>query len=207
MMKRKCSIMLGIVLCAGLLSACGNSFTADTATIYVEKNGKVISVDVDSFEEDYYDKTELQEYITEAVEAYTKDNGKGSVKIAELTTDSEVAKLTMEYQSVEDYASFNNEELFQGTVTEALAAGYDFETVFLKVEDGEITERVTTKQVKASSDLKVVITDKNANIKIDGTICYVSENVSELRAEDIAVVADEDTDAFEKNGNTYIIYK
>lgn len=207
MMKRNCSIMLGIVLCAGLLSACGTSFTADTATIYVEKNGKVISVDVDSFEEDYYDETELQTYITEAVDAYTKDNGKGSVKLTELTTDSEVAKLTMEYQSVEDYASFNNEELFQGTVADALAAGYDFETVFLKVENEKITERVTAKQVKASSDLKVVITDTNANIKIDGTIRYVSENVSELISEDTASVAGDNADSFETNGNTYIIYK
>ena len=39
--------------------------------VYVQKNGTVLSVDVKTLDKDYYDETELKDYVTDAVSTYT----------------------------------------------------------------------------------------------------------------------------------------
>ena len=73
-MNKLKSVTFTGLLCAILMTGCGSSLEADTNTIYVEKNGKITSVDVEAFDQSYYDETELETFVDEAVNAYNEEN-------------------------------------------------------------------------------------------------------------------------------------
>lgn len=187
-MKKIVCTILSILMCVGLLSGCGTSLEGDSSVVYVDKKGKVISLDVEELEQDYYDETELQNFVEEAVKAYTDEHGKSSVKVDSITVKDGIAKLKMQYKTPEDYTSFNGIELYHGKVVASLAAGYVFDGEFARVEDGKVTGTATKQEIYAKEDLKVVIIRANTDVKVDGEICYVScENVKLTGADSVSI--------------------
>lgn len=177
-MKKFECMMLGLFLCMGMLTGCGSTVESETSVVYIGKKGAVISVDVETLDKDYYDADELETFVDDAVSAYTKENGSGTVKVEDLTVEDGTARLQMKYKTASDYAAFNGIELYQGTVIEAVAAGYVFEGDFARVEDGEVVGSATKQEIYAANDLKVAIIRANEDVQVEGEICYVScENV------------------------------
>ncbi len=169
---------IAALLCAGMLAGCGKSVEADASLVYVDKKGAVTSVDVESLDVNTYDETEFEAFVDEAVEEYNAVNGKNSVKSEGITVEEGVAKLQMKYKTAEDYAAFNGIEFYAGTVVDSLAAGYTYDTDFVKVEDGTVTGTAAKQEIYAGEGLKVVIIRSNTNVQVEGKICYVStENV------------------------------
>ena len=136
-MKRIICISLVCMVMTGLFSACGKSLEADRDTVYVQKRGALIRAATAEFDKDYYDEEELKSFVEERVEEYQQEEGKDSVKIDKFSVEEGVAKLYMKYDDYEVYQDFNEVKLFAGTVPQALAAGYDFDAEFTKVEDGK----------------------------------------------------------------------
>lgn len=178
-MKRKTAIIFSMILSFCLLVGCGNKLEVEESTVYVDKDGSVISVDVESFEKDYYDEAELKDFIEEEVKTYTSENGKKSVSLEDVTVEDATATLKLKYASAEDYSGFNGIELYTGTVVKAMAAGYDFNVDFVSVEDGSVTGTATKEDVLENDDYRIAIIKANTDVMVDGTILYVSsENVS-----------------------------
>lgn len=178
-------IALACLMCAILLTGCSSSVDADTNTVYVDKNGKVTSVDIETLDQDYYDETELREFLDEEVEAYNEEHGSGLVKIDELVVSGDTATLKVQYKTAEDYTGITGIEMYQGKVIQARAEGYDFDTSFVKVENGVAVGSVSREEVYAQDDLKVVIIRaKNMDVKVEGEILYVSGEDVELAGSD-----------------------
>lgn len=187
-MKRITGTVLGLVLCIGLLTGCGTSLESDSSIVYVDKKGAVTSIDVEEMDQAYYDETEFQNFVDDAVETYNSSYGKGSVKVDSLAVENGIAKLGMKYKTPEDYTNFNGIELYQGKVVESLAAGYVYDGDFARVEDGKVTGAASKQEIYAEGDLKVVIIRANTDVKIEGKICYVScENVKLTGADSVAI--------------------
>lgn len=132
-MRKACMAGISVLIGISMLAGCGKSLDADTDTVYVQKNGTVLSVDVETLDKDYYDETELKDYVTDAVSTYTGEHGKSAVKLENLSVKDGTATLKMKYKTPEDYTGFNGIELYEGKVVKALAAGYDFKTDFVSV--------------------------------------------------------------------------
>lgn len=187
-MRRACMAGIGVLIGISLLAGCGKSLDADTDTVYVQKNGTVLSVDTETLDKDYYDETELKDYVTDAVSVYTEEHGKGAVKLEELSVKDGTATLKMKYKTPEDYTGFNGIELYEGKVVKALAAGYDFNVDFVSVEDGTVTGTATKEEIYSGDNLKAVIIKANRDVKVDGTICYVSsENVKLTGTDSVSI--------------------
>lgn len=187
-MRKACMAGIGVLIGISMLAGCGKSLNADTDTVYVQKNGTVLTVDVETLDKDYYDETELKDYVTDAVSAYTEEHGKNTVKLEGLSVKDSTATLKMKYKTPEDYTGFNGIELYEGKVVKALAAGYDFNTDFASVEDGKVTGTATKEEIYSGDDLKAVIIKANRDVKVDGTICYVStENVKLTGADSVSI--------------------
>lgn len=177
-MKKLVCMVLCILLLAGLLSGCGTTLEGEESVVYVDKKGAVSSLDVETLDADYYDASELETFVKEAVAEYTEENGRNAVKLESLTAEDGKAKLKMKYKTAEDYAKFNGIELYQGKVVDSLAAGYIYDGDFASVKDGAVAGSATKQEIYAEENLKVVIIRANTNVRIDGEICYVScENV------------------------------
>ena len=192
-----------MILCMGLLSGCSKKTDVDTSTVFIEKKGKITSVDVEALDKDYYDEAELESYITDHVNDYTSENG-NTVEMASFTVTDQVAKLQMQYDSYEDYTAFNGIELYDGTVVEAEAAGYDFDTDFISASD-EDTKKVSKDDVLADDNNKVVIIKANVDVEVDGTVLYVSKENTKVTEKNKVSITGEGS--AEEAALTYIIYK
>ena len=188
-MRKACmagiSVLIGISMLAG-----GKSLDADTDTVYVQKNGTVLSVDVETLDKDYYDETELKDYVTDAVSTYTGEHGKSAVKLENLSVKDGTATLKMKYKTPEDYTGFNGIELYEGKVVKALAADS------VSIRDGYSLNSGSTADES----------DSDENIA-DGTESIGgSTEVSDTDVNDDTTYVKDDG-AFETDVYTYIIYK
>lgn len=187
-MKKFMCTILSVAMCAVLISGCGTSLEGEESVVYVDKKGTVLSLDAEELDQDFYDETELKEFVDNAVQEYTDAYGKDTVKTEELTVENGIAKLKMKYKTPEDYTNFNGIELYEGKVVASLAAGYVYDGNFARVEDGKVVGAATKQEIYAQEDLKVVIIRANTNVKVDGQICFVScENVKLTGTDSVSI--------------------
>lgn len=173
-MKRFAGIALFMLLCMGLMTGCGEqSYEADVSTVFVEKDGRVVSTDVEAFDENKYELEGLEEYVKEAVSSYNSEHGEESVVMKELKAEEGSAVLILEYASASDYAGFNGIELYTGTVADALSAGYSFDVEFASVADGE-AKACSVNDFLGNGDYKAVVIRGNTSVHVSGKVAYVS---------------------------------
>jgi hypothetical protein len=188
---KKCKAMLAAAaLSLTLLSGCGDTYEATESTVFVEKDGAILSTDIESFDPSTYDESGLQTYVEEAVSAYTDEHGAESVKLKELSFADGKATLSLEYASVKDYSEFNGIDMFTGSVAEALAAGYTFDGEYYEFQDGK--QSLCDASAFLNTDgYKVVIIKANTNVHVNGKVKYTSvTNVSLLDNSTVAISAE-----------------
>ena len=157
-----------------LLTGCGNKFEPTESTIFITSKGVVQSAVIESFDKDYYKFDELKEDVEKEVKSYCLDVNEEVITVTSLTETEDIVTLQMQYQTVEDYAEFNDVILFSGTLTEAIAAGYQPGT--LQDAAGQTVEI----DLEKNGNLKVLITEESICIQTSGKIKYVSDNVTIL---------------------------
>jgi hypothetical protein len=173
-MKKLKVTALVMLLCMGLLCGCGSGYAADESTVFIKKDGSIVSTDVEEFDTDTYDEDGLKTYIDETISDYNDENGKDSIRRKSLSVKEGVATLTLTYASAADYTNFTGTEIFTGGVAEALAAGYSFDDEFAKVEKGEFTLCDDNSEFLNESGYKVVIIRGNTIVNVKGKIAYVT---------------------------------
>ncbi|MBE5888286.1 MAG: hypothetical protein E7283_05540 [Lachnospiraceae bacterium] len=169
--------VLGYFIAKDLYQKWEARFESNTSVVFIQKDGSVVSNDVIYFDTNIYNQTELGLFIEETISTYNKKHGEGAVVKNSLTIENNVASLILVYKDADTYEDFSGIELFMGSVTEAVAAGYDFGGKFAKIVDGKAVE-CTKSDFVGSTELKVAIIKANTKIQIEGEILYISaENV------------------------------
>lgn len=196
------TVLLGIIMG---LTGCGNDYHATESTVFVEKKGKIVTTEVESFPEDVYDKNELETYIKDTLLAYNEENGDKSVVLESLTVEENVAEMILSYASAEDYVKFIGKSFFSGSVAEALAAGYTFEGDFIDASSGETCSK---EDAMEDGTLKVAVVQGKTAIKVDGTIQFYSAGVAKLENKNTLSVSaekEESTEGVETTEGTEVI--
>ena len=181
MMVGGLAIVLIIVIILVVVLSKGTDYAdTDTNTVYVLKDGKIVSTDIEAFDETAYDKNELGDYVKDIIDTYNSENGKDMLKQKSCEVEENVATLVLEYANADVYEDINGVELFTGTLAEAKEAGYTFTANFAKVVDGKAVA-ATADDFAGDEDYKVVIIKSNTKVVLmDGEICFVStQNVAE----------------------------
>lgn len=195
-MRRMIRVGVLLVLTAAVLTGCGKSFSADTDTVYVQKKGAVKGANVATFDKEYYSQDELESFINDTVDTYVAKAGEGTVSVKEFAVADGVAHVYLDYADIEDYADFNGVDFYAGTVLDAQAEGYDIPNALTAV-----TDKDTTWDAEGN---KIVIIGQQTQVRVDGTILFVSSNVN---------VADKNTadvtyDILDEEAQpAYIVYK
>ncbi len=202
--KAACAL---VFFAAVSLAGCGSQFQSDSNAIYVQKNGEIVSVAVEEFKKDYYSEEELRSYVEGKIADYQKDHDKDSVEMEEFSVEDGVAKLRMRYDSAESYQDMNGVTLFTGTIPQALAEGFDFDAEFTKIQDKAAAGTVDKKEV-VEMDSKIVILSEKVDVKVDGTIRYMSSDYTAIKDTDtVSIRLPEDADDGEDQALSYIIYE
>ena len=169
----------------GMLAFAGcGSLNVESNTISLEKNGRITEAIAEDFSQDYYDEEELQSYIDEAVDAFSSEEGKGKVKTSGYRVEDGKVYLNIRYKDADTYSAFNGVELFCGTIVQAQAEGYKFDTDFVTAEDGKATGTADTQAVLGDDKLNVLIVRADTDIIVPGTIKYVSAEGTQVTAKD-----------------------
>lgn len=206
-MKKFISISLAMLVIAGLLTGCGKSLEADRDTVYIQKKGNVVSAAIADFDKDYYDEEELKKYVDERVADYQEQHGEDSVSIDKFSVEEGVAKLYIEYKGCEEYEDFNEVTLFSGTVPQALAEGFDFNAEFTEIKDGKAAGAVSKDKI-TDTDAKVIILSEKVDVKVDGTIQYVSSQYTTMKAKDtVSIKLPEEAEDGEESALVYVVYQ
>lgn len=181
------AVVLVLVIIVGVfvLGGC-SAYESDTNTVYFLKNGKVVTNNIENFDEEVYSKDELKSYIKDIVGTYNAEHG-DTVKQKVLKVKDGVATLVMEYATPEVYEDFEGTEIFAGTLADAVAAGYTFEGDFANVADG--TVKLCTSEEFLTGDYNVIIIKANVNVSLEeGQICIVSAMNTESVKDGVVVI-------------------
>lgn len=177
-MRRHVLLAATCVLSTVLLAGCGTDYYTKESTVFVEKNKSIVATDVEEFDTDSYDEDELKKYVEETIDSFN-DSNDGSLKLKKLTVEDGSASLTIKYKNADEYTSFSGTEIFVGTIAEALAAGYDFDADFAKVDDGTVTSSDKSAFMDEEG-YKVVIYMGTGNVCVPSNIKYASINNTKL---------------------------
>lgn len=167
--------VLGVCLLFVFLTGCSNEVVLQNGTnLQLEDDGGVTVTYIEDFPSDYYDISELEVMNQEEVDAYNQQNGADVVEVISTATDGSKLTLAMHYQDMDDYADMNGVAAYSGTVSQALALGYDLNKVFLGAKDGEQATDVDWEKL---ADHHIVVTNELSTIHTYKKIEYVTENI------------------------------
>lgn len=181
-------LVVGIVL---LLLLNNVDYTeTDTDTVYILKEGKIVSTDIEDFDEKVYDKEKLGAYVQKVIDTYNSKKGEDMLVQNSYQVEGNKAVLVLEYANADVYEDINGVELFTGTIAEAKSAGYDFKTDFVELKEDKTVE-ATADQFMDGEDYKVIIIKSNTKVVLTkGEVCFVStQNVAEV-GEDYVLIKD-----------------
>lgn len=198
-----------LLLSACLLAGCGSRLDVDCDTVYVQKKGTVVSASIEPFEKDYYDAEELKAFVDDEIASYQEKYVDASLELDKFGVENDTAKLYIKFGTCDEYARFNGVELFNGSVVQAQAEGYQFDTELVEVENGNKKDgKVDIDPVINNVDNKVVIIKQNIDVKVPGKVLYVSAQNTTLKGKDtVSIGASEDSVNPEDTVLSYIIYK
>ena len=189
MKKKVTALLMALLAVMTVFSGCGKAkFEPETSSIYVKKDGTVVSADIESFEGSNYSEDELKAYVEEAVKAYNGAHGAASeayadketslpVAIDSLEVKEGMAYLYLNYAGCGDYLDFtgtagmeNGISTLEKTTVAEMSLSGNFQNA--KGED------VTLDGVTKNGKYHVVKIEGPVTMQIEGTVKYVSTGVT-----------------------------
>lgn len=171
------------------LTGCNSEVTLrDGTNLQLDKDGGATITYIEEFPSDYYDIAELQEMNAEEVAEYNAMQGEEAVSVVSTTTDGSKITLVMHFTDVEDYGNMNEIPIYSGTVSQAVAMGYDFNRIFKDAKSGEV---LTDIDWTDRGERHVLIINEDVSVYPYNKIVMVTDNVTVSENSKVATVTDE----------------
>lgn len=154
-------------------------------TVEATGDGRLIGYIVEDFEKDYYSITELGDMVRAEIEVYNEENAQLSTeagrapiivdKVSMAEDGSAKAVVALNFQSAVVYEDYMGKDIFYGTVSEAVAAGYQLEGKLAGVKKGET---MTAEQITKNGEKHILIVEGAVWIRTNEKVQYLSGNAS-----------------------------
>lgn len=154
-------------------------------TVEVTEDGRLIGYLVEEFDKAYYDINELKEMVIAEIDVYNKENadlsteaGRAPIvveKVMMAEDGSAKAVVALNFQSAAAYEDYMGKEVFYGTVSEALEAGYELDGVLIKVKNGEA---LTGEKLEKNSKKNILIVEDCVQVRTYNQVQYLSANAT-----------------------------
>ena len=168
----------------------------DGTNIQLEKEGGVTVTYIEEFPSDYYDVSELAEMNAEEVAEYNSLVGEEAVTVISTTTDGSKVTLAMHFSDMEDYGDMNGIPVYNGTVSQAIAMGYDFGKTFTDAKSGESLTDINWDEL---ANKHVVI--------VDGPVCVYPFSKIEMGTDNVTVSEDRKVATVTNEEQAVIVFK
>ena len=166
------------------LTGCGQAAklpeTVVNTSLVVEKDGKVTSYLVNTFDKEFYNLDGLTQMVEEEAEEFNAAHTEVTenpltVKTVQALEGGSMVQVVQEFADTDSYAEYNEQELFYGTRVEALAEGISVDLGLVSAADGTPAEE--QKLDKALEKNHLIITNASAYISCPYPVLYLSEGV------------------------------
>ncbi len=166
------------------LGGCGQAAklpeTVVNTSLVVDKDGRVTSYLVNTFDKDFYSLDGLKEMVQSEADAFNIAHTQATedpltVKAVQSVGDGATVQVVQEFTDTKAYAEYNEQDLFYGTRVEALAAGISVNLDLVNAADGTPADQA--KLEKALEKNHLLITNASAYIYCPYPVVYVSEGV------------------------------
>lgn len=146
----------------------------DTPTIAIDKSGQIRLWLVGEFDRAYYDFAELEEMAEGEVEQYNMSRGMESAVSVEDVRQLDSGNVVLEYRfdGWESCTDFTKEEIFYGTVGEAVSRGFTMDVIMKSMKDNNF---LMGEQLRQAADQHLIIFDAAVNVYYPGKAAYVSD--------------------------------
>ncbi len=177
------AVLIG-ALSAVSLSGCGKAAklpdTVVNTSLVVDKDGRVTSYLVDTFDKDFYNLDGLKEMVQSEADAFNIAHADApedplAVKAVQSVGEGATVQVVEEFTDTKVYEEYTEQELFYGTRVEALADGIGVNLDLVNAEDGTPADQ--KKLEKALEKNHLLITNASAYIYCPYQVLYVSEGV------------------------------
>lgn len=189
-MKRLLKKLSIVMLLICLTTGCGNPLKKMTkSTLYIEKNGKVQSLSVESFEKEYYTEEGLKTFIEKEITTQQKERGEDSVCMKAFEVKEKKAVLQLQFASIDDYQRFTDIEIKSGQYQKMIGKEYKVSTII----ENETQEKKKLEQIENLEELHYILLKDPEGIQLlfDNQVKYCSENVTILDKNLVSIPADE----------------
>ena len=182
--KKVVAAALICTLLAASLSGCGKAAklpeTVVNTSLVVDKEGKVTSYLVDTFEKEFYSLDGLKEMVQSEADAFNAAHTdapeeKLVVKAVQNVGEGATVQVVEEFTDTKTYEEYTEQNLFYGTRVEALADGISVNLDLVSAADGTPADQA--KLEKALEKNHLLITNASAYIYCPYQVLYVSEGV------------------------------
>lgn len=176
------------MLCVLFMTGCEQEkvYVPITAnTIEITEDGSLIGYLVEDFDKEYYNVAELESMLRSELEVYNtqKSNlaeGAGRVPITVdkvIMAEDGSAKVVvgLNFANADVYEDYMGKELFYGSVTQAVTAGYELEGKLAAVKDNAA---FGTKEIEKYGNKPILIVEDTVSIRTDKKVQYLSTNAS-----------------------------
>lgn len=174
--------------CVLVLAGCGKAPAQEpisTSTIVLGADGSFTQFRVEDFDREYYELSELDGMIRQEVQNYVSGapTGGQAVTVEQVDTlegggDRVMVSLHFaDSQIYEDYTAQVDQQpcrLFYGTVSQAVAAGYDLAGTLRDVKKGTA---ITAEQLEKIGDRRVLVFEEALQIRCPSKVLYIGGNV------------------------------
>lgn len=157
----------------------------DGTNLQLEKEGGVTVTYIEEFPSDYYDVAELEAMNAEEVAEYNSKAGEDAIKVVSTTTDGSKVTLSMHFAEMEDYGNMNGVQVYSGTVSQAMAMGYDLSKTFTDAKTGEPLTDINWEELGTKH---IVIVKDNVSVYPYKKIEMVTDNVTVSEDRKVATV-------------------
>lgn len=168
------------VICMVALTACTSEGEVGESTVTIDKKGKIVSVIVDEFGQEYYDKEDLKSYSMEEAAVYNAAHEENAVTLTKLEVKEGVVTVQMEYASAQDYAAFNSTQFFAGTIEEAYEAGYSLDITLQSVAEPDKT--IGKSEILSMGNKDIVIAEEKVLYKLPSKALYIGQNEEVIKS-------------------------
>ncbi len=165
----------------------------DGTNLQLDAEGGVTVTYIEEFSSDYYDVAELEAMNAEEVAEYNSMAGEEAVTVVSTVTDGSKITLTMHFSDMEDYGDMNGVPVYSGTVSQAIAMGYDLNKSFVDAKTGEKLadinwEEVGTKHIVIINDEVSVYPYKKIEMVTDNVTVSEDRKMATVTGESQAVI-------------------
>ena len=206
--RRKTGVICCVILCLMLcFVGCSRTKVPEEISVpalSVTSKGQVTAWLIEDFDKDYYDLKELRAMVDEEVAAFNKNHtsqeGMDAVTVqslAESTDGSQKVTLVLQFRDTAAYKDYTGADLFYGTVTQAMEAGYDLDVQLISTKDGTTIEQT---EIQEKGKNHILIAQEKVLIYGPAKPLYISPGTA--TNEDGSVEVSENAE-----DNIYIIMK